>query len=557
MTPNVLIAAAVLSLLVLAFAAFFLAPGLLHWRRLRTLLGHLTRFEAKTPLEKYRRLFGTDKRLAHLWKEYQDSLHQQTAEREGQAPVVVAVRSTLPAETFFNSQYVVDSRLRTEFFKHLPGIFTGIGIIGTFSGLIAGLRQFQVSENAATVRASLEALMHSVGEAFLISAAAITAAMLVTFVEKLLLAALYGQAEEIAHAIDARFDAGAGEDYLSRLVKSSEESATQARLLKDALVKDLGETLLQLSRAQAQSARQDSQALSGALSEALGATIAASIEKSLRAPLQAVAETVKQASVAPNTHAAQTAQTVARLETLMTGFSQRLHELLGGQGAAVDRLHQQSAVTMQELRTVSAQMADNVQALTQATHSSLDKIGSGAERLGRASGDFASAGDKVGAVLGQAAALSSKLLEATGALNLGIAALQAGLDDHRSQRETVARLVVELRSLVDAVRKEASLSGEVLGRIEASTQRLGVAQQQAEQYLAGVNKVLGDAHQAFGSAVRKSLEVANAEFHGQLATAVGLLSATINELDATLGNALPPAAPALPAAAPRLPPAKE
>lgn len=249
MTPNVLIAAAVLSLLVLAFVAFFLVPGLIHWRRLSTLLKHLTRFEARSPLEKYRRLFAGDKRLAHLWKEYQDSLHQQTAEREGQALVVVAVRSTLPAETFFNSQYVVDSRLRTEFFKHLPGIFTGVGIIGTFSGLIAGLRQFQVSENAATVRASLEALMHSVGEAFLISAAAITAAMLVTFVEKLLLSALYGQAEEIAHAIDARFDSGAGEDYLLRLVKSSEDSATQSRLLKDALVKDLGETLMQLARA--------------------------------------------------------------------------------------------------------------------------------------------------------------------------------------------------------------------------------------------------------------------------------------------------------------------
>lgn len=269
-----------------------------------------------------------------------------------------------------------------------------------------------------------------------------------------------------------------------------------------------------------------------------------------------MADTVRQASAAPNTHAAQTAQTVARLENLMTGFSERLHGLLGGQGAAVDRLHQQSAVTMQELRTVSAQMADNVQALTRATHASLDKIGSGAERLGRASGDFASAGDKVGEVLSQATALSAKLLEATGSLNLSIAALHAGLDDHRSQRETVARLVGELRTLVEAARKEAGMSGEVLGRIEASTQRLGVAQQQAEQYLAGVNKVLGDAHQAFASAVRRSLETANAEFHGQMTTAVGLLSATINELDATLGNALPPAASPAPSAAPATPPSR-
>ena len=144
----------------------------------------------------------------------------------------------------------MDSRLRTEFFKHLPGIFTGLGIIGTFTGLIEGLRRFQVSENAVTVRASLESLMHAVGEAFLISAAAIAAAMLVTFIEKLILAGLYRKAEEIAHAIDAQFDAGAGEEYLARLVTASEASASQSKILKDALVKELGDILRELTASQ-------------------------------------------------------------------------------------------------------------------------------------------------------------------------------------------------------------------------------------------------------------------------------------------------------------------
>jgi len=72
---------------------------------------------------------------------------------------------------------MVDSRLSTEFFKHLPGLFTGIGIIGTFSGLITGLQAFKVSENATVVRNSLEKLMQGVYEAFLVSAVAISAAM--------------------------------------------------------------------------------------------------------------------------------------------------------------------------------------------------------------------------------------------------------------------------------------------------------------------------------------------------------------------------------------------
>ena len=182
-TPTpVLATGGVLAVLVLIFFVVFLVPGVLHWFRLSLIQRRIKKFESKNFASEFKKVFAKDKRLSHLWKEYQDSLHIQREERDGQL-ATVAIRATVPSELYFNSQFVVDSRLRTEFFKHLPGLFTGIGIIGTFSGLIEGLRVFQVSENAATVRASLESLMHSVGEAFLISAAAIAAALVVRFVE--------------------------------------------------------------------------------------------------------------------------------------------------------------------------------------------------------------------------------------------------------------------------------------------------------------------------------------------------------------------------------------
>jgi hypothetical protein len=39
--------------------------------------------------------------------------------------------------------------------------------------------------------------------------------------------------------------------------------------------------------------------------------------------------------------------------------------------------------------------------------------------------------------------------------------------------------------------------------------------------------------------VKKTLGLANTEFHAKLSTAVGLLSSTVVELEATLGNATP------------------
>lgn len=349
------VTAGLLGLLVLGFIFLFFIPGVLHWFRLRAILAGLLAFKGPTPPGDIKKLFARDKRLAHLWGEYQDTLHVQREERDGQMKVM-AVRSTAPAESYFSGQYLVDSRLRTEFFKHLPGIFTGLGIIGTFTGLIEGLRRFQVSENAVTVRASLESLMHAVGEAFLISAAAIAAAMLVTFIEKMILAGLYRKAEEIAHAIDAQFDAGAGEEYLARLVTASEASASQSKILKDALVKELGDILRELTASQLANGEklnlQIAQRIEDAANrqvtaarednQALGDVIAGSIEKSLKGPLEDIASSVKTAS------GDQSASAVQMLNDVMVSFSQRLNDLFGGQISGINELNKQTAQGMQD-----------------------------------------------------------------------------------------------------------------------------------------------------------------------------------------------------------------
>lgn len=665
-TP-VLATGAVLAFLILVFLTVFLVPGVLHWNRLRAIQKVIQRFDAKNSASEFKKVFARDRRLAHLWKEYQDSLHIQREERDGQL-TVIATRATAPAELYFNSQFVVDSRLRTEFFKHLPGLFTGIGIIGTFSGLIEGLRQFQVSENAATVRDSLQSLMHLVGEAFLVSAAAIAAAMLVTFIEKLLLASLYRRTEEIAHDIDASFDSGAGEEYLSRLVRASEDSASQSKILKDALVKELGELLRELTSAQITASKDAQLQLAERLSQtskeqvdasrednkALGATIAESIQQSLQGPLQDIASTVKSAS------GDQSATAARMLQDVMASFSQRLNDLFGGQISGLSDLNQQTAKSIQdavgtlqtlvanieessrrstdtmaermaqaiekmearqeamnaqsaafieqirqlvassqsetntklqatletigtqvagmlatlndsqaavfesnrareqimadrttsavnsmsesveaaikEIGVASTQMAQNVAVLTQTTSTSVDKMNVGAEQLGAASRNFAAAGERVTGVLGQAASVTAKLAETSFALTAGASTLQDLLRDYRIQRDAVGQLVAELRETVELARKEASLTTDILARIESSATRLGTAQKQADEYLEGVSRVLGEAHTTFATEVRRTLEKANTEFHNKLGAAVGLLSSGVQELEVTLAS---------------------
>ena len=111
--------------------------------------------------------FAGDAQLESIWREYRETLHsQKLVDSATGEEMVVAVRSTVPAETFFSQHLVVDGRVHSEFFKHLPGIFTGLGIIGTFFGLLRGLSAFQISEDAGVVRGSLTSLLHGVSEAF-------------------------------------------------------------------------------------------------------------------------------------------------------------------------------------------------------------------------------------------------------------------------------------------------------------------------------------------------------------------------------------------------------
>jgi hypothetical protein len=122
-------------------------------------------------------------KLKHCWEEFAESLHGQTAPDEFGQERVTRWRSTVPAEVFFNVETLIAVELRTEYFKHQPGILTGIGIIGTFAGLLRGLSNFSVSENPETVRASLDTLIHGVVEAFAVSASAIFLAMVLIPVE--------------------------------------------------------------------------------------------------------------------------------------------------------------------------------------------------------------------------------------------------------------------------------------------------------------------------------------------------------------------------------------
>ncbi|WP_198140733.1 anti-phage ZorAB system protein ZorA [Polaromonas naphthalenivorans] len=345
-------------------------------------------------------VFEKDAHLAHLWNEYRKTLYDAMPTSGG--VVAPQWRSTVAAENFWNGQLVVESRVHAEFFKHVPGIFTGLGIIGTFLGLIEGLRNFKVSaltqggdaatqdSVAQTAQKSLESLMHSVGDAFLISAAAISLAMLATFLEKLLLNSLYAKVDYIAQLLDDKFAAASAEKFLEQTASYTEESATQLKQLKGELIKDLTPILHELSDKQSKMLERLAGSFQERMSEAshnqieasrdnttaMADTISGAITNGLSGPLEEIKAAVKQAS------GDQSATAIKMLQDVMVSFSQKLNDLFGGQINGINELNHKTAETMQNAVTKLNELVANLQ---EAGRSSSASMG---EQMARALSDM-------------------------------------------------------------------------------------------------------------------------------------------------------------------------
>lgn len=276
--------------------------------------------------------------LRHEWAEYRDSLH---AFRDTDGSVV-AIRATVSSEAFFTKQSIIDSRIQADFYRHLPGILTGIGIIGTFAGLVIGLAQFNPGEPLLT----LAPLLHEVTSAFIASGSAIAAAMIVTWREKSIVNTCYRGLEEMNSSLDRLFDEGVGEDYLYRLVSSSEKNSANTAALKDALIEDLSKLMHEVAEKQIDAAKVSNQHIAD--------TIGKAITDSLEKPMGELLKVVERAS------GSQGEAVSGLLENLLTAFMAKLDETFGQQIQSINIAIQRSSDSMLKVQEALGQLVNDI-----------------------------------------------------------------------------------------------------------------------------------------------------------------------------------------------------
>jgi hypothetical protein len=335
---------------IIFFYMQFLRPGWRVGRELRDARHRLERLKSTGPvldLDRVREDVMLSGALQHCWDEYRDTLHGQKQVNAMGMMEVCRWRATSMANAFFTDQGLIEAPLRTEFYKHLPGILTGLGIIGTFAGLILGLQGFKVSDDPGVVRSSLETLIVSVGGAFMVSALAIALAMVVTTVEKAIINSRYTELERLCSLIDSLFETGAGEEYLQRLVEAAETSATQAMQMKESLVTDLKQVLSELTQQQI--------ATMTTTSQQLGLSITNSLTEGLADPLTRISHAVQQVGNSQG-------EAVNKLLTDVLGnFTEQMHSMFGSQMRGMSDMLVQTANTIQAASQQFEQLAGQIQ----------------------------------------------------------------------------------------------------------------------------------------------------------------------------------------------------
>ena len=403
--------------------------------------------------------------LDRLWHEYAKTLHPQTEPDELGQVRVARWRATATAEAFFTQQSVVDAALGTDYYKHLPGILTGLGILGTFSGLIRGLLHFSASADSGEAEESLRRLMHAVGDAFIVSGAAILLAILLTAVEKLAISLLYRKLQTLRQAIDALFVTGAQDEYLERIVRASETSATQAVQLKDALVSDLRQILTDITAQQTAAAARHSNLLSADVGKAIAGTMA---------PITQAFESVR----------ANQGEAVSKLLVdVLANFSGKIEELFGGQMAAtqsllestngavqatagrLENMQQQVTMVVEELRKVAANAqsaaADRMQqALTAATQEMAEVVGKVQAQVdAAASRQEEQAGRAFDGMSSQVELLVAESAKTNRALQVSVTALSSATTDCMTRMQDGAKT---LEGAADDLARTATRVSEAL-----------------------------------------------------------------------------------------------
>ena len=173
------------------FLSFIICLGIFLWKTIRR--AHLIKILADQVnqhghpakpeiLPSLKIEFSDDDELSEVWQEFQNSLVTRQP-KENQEKIVY---KTDEASFFFSEERLLGQYMNLRFWNSVPALLVGLGILGTFVGLVGGLIPFSGInfEETGEIRSAIEGLLSGVSTAFVTSVWGMLLSLLFNWIEK-------------------------------------------------------------------------------------------------------------------------------------------------------------------------------------------------------------------------------------------------------------------------------------------------------------------------------------------------------------------------------------
>lgn len=177
-------------------------------------------------LPNIRASFSRNSELAEAWQEFEDSL--VTRDRSDDRRIVY---KTEEAALVFSEERLLGQHLNLRYWNSVPSILVGMGILGTFVGMVSGLLPFSVIDFTQTneMQEAIKQLLAGVATAFVTSVLGMSTSLFFNVVEKERIGRVSREIVDLQRVLDQTFTLTTQEEISFR---QEDELAQQTAALK-------------------------------------------------------------------------------------------------------------------------------------------------------------------------------------------------------------------------------------------------------------------------------------------------------------------------------------
>ncbi|MCG9737677.1 hypothetical protein L1D32_05865 [Shewanella insulae] len=483
--------------------------------------------------------------MRNPWREFNESLLLVGEHHITDREVIV---NTQRPQQFFSDQTIIRPNLDVRYFNSVPNKLTGLGILGTFLGLVAGIYLASSGIGSNNIDEAKEALSHlldGASLAFLTSIAGLITSMAFSWREKKMSHTLRGLLSQWNDLLEERLEFVSSERLNTEILRESRNQSqalnsfstdlavSLGQILNEQVSQPLNETLgniqlalEQLNQNQSKAADETIERLINEFSQSISGAAGKEME-AFAGTMQSLSSDLREQMKAMNDNhenmQKSTKDTIGDLSKAFTeGSNQMREEISSGVASMVNGVTQSVGEMTTMLKEATQESASNMRKIATEFDSSISKLRDStndiaaitsnnkalAEEIRQVIGALSDIHQKIAAVVEPIADIAEALNDCGEALNTGITTLS---DSAKNSQQAVAQLKEmqdEVRGYWENYQNRFAEVDESLGKtLESLNQGYATFAESTTTYLSGLDNNAAQIVEKLSGAVRELADV--------------------------------------------------